>query len=107
MLHTCRHLTWLYLTSAHEFTRGWRRIGGGGGFVDSPDLGDIASLSLAIAAASVVALVPDGGAGIVADGTAAEGPRLFCLEGAAGRTIAACDGSRTNCSHIKPSMHVW
>lgn len=96
MLHTCRHLIWLNLTSAQEFTRGWRRIGGGGGFVDSADLGDSTSLFLAVVVASVAVLVLERGAGVVVDSTAAEGPRLFCLEGAAGRTIVACDGSRTN-----------
>ena len=99
MLQTCKHLMWLYLTSVHEFTSGWRRIGGGGGLADSPDLGDITSLSLAVAAASTAALELEGGAWVVEEGTnAAEGPRLFCLEDAGGRTAtAACDGSRTNC----------
>ena len=64
-------------------------------------LGDTTSLSLAVAVASLAALE---GAGVAAG--IAEGPRLFCLEGAAGRTTTACDGSKTNCSHIKASMHV-
>ena len=102
MLQTCRHLTWLYLTSVHEFTNGWRRIGGGIGLADSPDFGDRESLSLPIAAAAVVL---EGGGWVVAG---VEGPRLFCREGASGRTAtAACDGSRTNCRHTKENQKIY
>ena len=61
----------------------------------TPDLGNVTSLSLAVAAPLTAALKVDGGGWIV---VAAEGPRPFSLEGTVGRTAtAACDGSRTNC----------
>ena len=75
---------------------------------DSLDLGDGTSLSFAVAAVSIAALELEEGAWVVVEGSkAAEGPRLFCLEGAAGRTATvACDGSRTNCRYIKARMHM-